>query len=83
VSKKAELPEQFKGKFSECLGSISVNDPKLGPVPVIDIRGWGYLTGCGALNMHPDEAAKVQDQFTAWVVQVLNNAMVKEPTNDR
>lgn len=36
------------------------------------IRGWGYLTGCGALHLPPEEAAKIQDDFADWIVETLS-----------
>ena len=42
---------------------------------VLDLRGWGYLTGkgAGALGLTEEDAAKVMDQFGKWVVMRLNN----------
>ncbi len=37
----------------------------------IDIRGWGHLTGCGALNLPSDVAAKIQDDFGKFIVEKL------------
>lgn len=31
------------------------------------VRGWGYLTGVGGLNLPHDEAARIQDDFARWV----------------
>jgi hypothetical protein len=46
---------------------------KCGDTNVLDVRGWGWLTGRGGgLAMNEDEAAKVQDQFEEWVVAALN-----------
>ena len=39
----------------------------------LDIRGWGHLTG-GALNLKPEVAMKLQDDFGKRVVQLLNAA---------
>ena len=36
---------------------------------VILVRGWGKLIGVGGLNLPPQEAAKLQDDFIAWVVE--------------
>jgi hypothetical protein len=36
---------------------------------VILVRGWGKLIGSGGLNLPPQEAAKLQDDFIAWVVE--------------
>lgn len=37
------------------------------------IRGWGYLTGVGGLNLPPEEAAKIQDGFGEWVALKLSS----------
>lgn len=44
---------------------IYIND-----CPVFLIRGWGHLTG--SLNLHTEEAVKIQDDFCNWVVETLN-----------
>ena len=36
------------------------------------IRGWGYLTGCGGLNLPEDLAAKIQDEFIEYILDKLN-----------
>lgn len=36
------------------------------------VRGWGYLTGCGGLNLPEDLAAKIQDEFIAYILDRLN-----------
>ena len=38
------------------------------------IRGWGYLTGCGGLNLPEDLAAKIQDEFIAYILGKLNGS---------
>jgi len=40
---------------------------------VLLIRGWGRLTGGGGLNLPHEVAAKLQDDFGNWIVNVLNN----------
>lgn len=39
---------------------------------VILIRGWGNLTGCGAMNLPAKEAANIQDTFAEFIVNQLN-----------
>lgn len=39
--------------------------------PVLLVRGWGYLTGSGGLNLPSEKAAKIQDDFADWVVNRL------------
>ncbi len=38
----------------------------------ITIRGWGYLTGIGGLNLHNDIAEDIQDEFGKYIVLKLN-----------
>ena len=45
---------------------IYVNDN-----PFITIRGWGHLTGIGALHLDHDVAMKIQDDFALWIVNKL------------
>ena len=40
---------------------------------VFCIRGWGHLTGGGALHLSNDEAVSIQDDFAKWVLETLNN----------
>lgn len=40
-------------------------------IVIMRIRGWGHLTGCSALNLPPEEAAKIQDDFGEWIVKKL------------
>lgn len=35
------------------------------------IRGWGYLTGVGGLNIPPEKAAPIQDEFGEYIVKKL------------
>ena len=37
------------------------------------VRGWGYLTGTGGLNLPEDVAAKIQDEFISYILSRLNN----------
>ena len=36
------------------------------------LRGWGYLTGIGGLNLSDKEAAHIQDAFGAYILSKLN-----------
>lgn len=36
------------------------------------VRGWGYLTGCGSLNLPAKLAAKMQDGFINYILARLN-----------
>lgn len=41
---------------------------------ILDMRGWGFLTGGGhgALGMHEDDASAVQDRIGKRVCELLN-----------
>lgn len=39
---------------------------------MIDIRGWGHLTGTGAHNLPADKAAEIQDEIGEHLAQLLN-----------
>lgn len=49
---------------------------------VLDLRGWGYLTGKGseALKLDEDRAAAIQDKLGAHVVKLLNQDAESGPT---
>lgn len=50
---------------------IYLNDECLGY-----FRGWGHLTGSGALNLKPDVAAKIQDEFINDFVSKISKDIV-------
>lgn len=58
--------QPVKHSVKEDRGMIYINE-----TPVMLIRGWGHLTGCGALNLPSHEAAKIQDDFGEWIVKKL------------
>ena len=37
------------------------------------IRGWGHLTGTGGLHLKDEDAAKIQDDFGQYIVNILND----------
>ena len=41
--------------------------------PLLRLRGWGYLTGSGGLNLSPNEAIQIQDDFGNYITQRLNH----------
>lgn len=50
---------------------------------LILIRGWGYLTGCGGLNLEPEKAAALQDELANFIVSKLSKeqAVQESDTN--
>ena len=47
-------------------------------LPIILIRGWGNLTGTGAMNLSVEEASNIQDTFADFIVERLNYRDVSE-----
>ena len=40
---------------------------------LILVRGWGELTGNGALALPIDKASKIQNDFIDWIVKTITN----------
>jgi hypothetical protein len=49
--------------------SIKVEDEL---TPLILIRGWGNLTGCGAYNLDGEYAGKIQDTLEEYIIEKLS-----------
>ncbi|WP_290193474.1 hypothetical protein [Paramuribaculum intestinale] len=75
-------PEQMLGRICEILNNtkptkgnpaVSVEDGHiyLNGDLILVVRGWGYLTGAGCLNLSNEEALKIQDEFAQHVVNCL------------
>lgn len=41
-------------------------------IKLFRVRGWGMLTGVGGYNLSADKAAEIQDTFTNYCVEMLN-----------
>lgn len=39
---------------------------------ILDVRGWGHLTGQGSHGIHPKNAEDVQDDIGRGVAELLN-----------
>ena len=39
--------------------------------PFILVRGWGFLTGCGGLNLSSEEAVKIQKEMSDFILERL------------
>lgn len=46
----------------------------------LDVRGWGYLTGAGGMDLDHDKAAGIQDALGSLVADLLNRELLKAPT---
>lgn len=42
-------------------------------IKVLQIRGWGMLTGVGGYNLDPSVASQIQDDFTEFILKQLND----------
>lgn len=49
----------------------------------LDVRGWGYLTGRGAEGIDVVTAIRIQDDFGASVVRILNASWPNVPAQPR
>jgi hypothetical protein len=60
-----ELPNRIKG--------LTHNGPTflMNNVEIFNVRGWGHLTGTGALNLPRDEAEEIQDGFINHIFESL------------
>lgn len=78
--------EEFLQRICNILNGDSNEKPKMNvsydpPYIYFDdkkiflIRGWGYLTGCGALNLPSEVAVEIQDNFANWVANKLNGVI--------
>ena len=41
-------------------------------LPILLIRGWGNLTGTGAMNLSGEEGSNIQDTFANFIVERFN-----------
>ena len=50
---------------------------------VLQVRGWGHLTGFGqaGLRINPETAAEIQDNFGRWVARTLTAALYAESSH--
>lgn len=63
----SEYKSEMLGVITHEKGIIKSDNDEL-----ILIRGWGYLTGTGGLNLPDIEAAKIQDDLANYIVEKLN-----------
>lgn len=53
--------------FNSEQGLILLNN-----MPIILLRGWGYLTGVGGCKLHPDKAVEIQNLLGNYIIFKLN-----------
>lgn len=70
---------EYKGKrrFAYLKQYIISDEPR---ELVLMIRGWGHLTGVGGLNLTPEEAARIQDEFGSYIIDKLNKSYDSKTT---
>ena len=56
----------FYKKENQCIYATSLDEP------IIDIRGYGYLTGAGGLRLKHEEAANIQDSLAEFILLQIN-----------
>lgn len=62
-----EKESETKGRWTH-----DVCDFYLDGKEVFSVRGWGHLTGCGAMCLPPKEASRIQDGFIQHIFEQLN-----------
>lgn len=65
----------FQPPFRYSIGAIWGSGE--GAEKLLDIRGWGHLTGGGAHNLPAEQAAKIQDEIGEHLAQLLNASWPK------
>ena len=68
MSDRRKQPYQKPFKADPDCGFIWAGDS----MHALDVRGWGYLTGGGAMRLDEDYAMQIQDAFQQHVVDALN-----------
>ena len=63
---------KFKNQFYREGIHIYSKAPELKDIPILRIRGWGYLTGLGGCHLDDKIAAQIQDAFGDYIVEQLN-----------
>lgn len=57
---------KLEGELTHSDGYVYLDGEKL-----LFIRSWGRLTGGGALNLSPEKAVEIQDDFCEWIIEKL------------
>ncbi len=62
-----ELHPKGNWKYEPCGQSIWCESEAQSGYMVADVRGWGYLTGGGALNLQHEVAGRIQDNTGKYI----------------
>lgn len=75
-----EILEIYKAPFSYSYGYIFdansqmvADDAGEDLEGIVRVRGWGNLTGLGAMGLNPDLAADIQDEIGEMIAEALTN----------
>ena len=66
--KEDAVPFDNVGINNCCIGASNGDEKPLG---ILMVRGWGYLTGSGALNLDPKVAIRLQNELVDFAVKQL------------
>ena len=77
---KTEIIDCLNGKVDKGIGNglkwyVKDDDPchiYLGDTLCLRMRGWGFLTSVGSLNLPCEESKAIQDSLRDWIVDRLN-----------
>ena len=71
--------------YSAVMGHVFITNHGVGDTHILDMRGWGFLTGSGwaALGLPDTEAARIQDDTLAWIVEAMNEKRERETGEKR
>lgn len=62
----------FKGSgFSESKIAVTDDPTETDAFPCLLVRGWGYLTGSGGLNLTAEKAVKLQNELAEYACKKL------------
>lgn len=65
--------ETKKGKIEgEVVYNVEQGTIEVDGKVLLLVRGWGHLTGGGGLNLKPEQAKVIQDDFANYIVQKLS-----------
>lgn len=69
INGNAKLPDNgYVFSYDKTDGQVKDQNGK----PALMIRGWGYLTGVGSLNLSTEEAVNIQNSLAEYIVNQLN-----------
>jgi len=70
--------EKYIGKkvwYDEQGAMIFCKNQKGGDQLLLDVRGWGNLTGVGGMNLPESEAIKMLDSLGEWIADAINQKL--------